>query len=310
MIKFLRHNDGALPLFSVIILLLYSVVNVLVSGLPHYQDIFQSNHENYVGWLIWVSQIMLVFTVLFLANRVFQQFALLNRISNLPLFLGVVTYCATPSSINHPFVWLALGLILWYLSSVYSSMMGERPKQNAFWSGFALGSAAWFFSPVLFFVPLFFQSGFSSGMLNLRRLIIHIVGFILPTYLIITFVYLIYDEVMWPTWLHNRWAVFNLSDSNFWTLAFMILTHIMLIMAATTSLKSSTIREKRRFFLLITMSLLALVAGIFNNASVWLVLSIIPSSAVFSRLFLQMEKRWVQETIFGIYVLLIIGLNL
>jgi len=93
-------------------------------------------------------------------------------------------------------------------------------------------------------------------------------------------------------------------------LAFMILTHIMLIMAATTSLKSSTIREKRRFFLLITMSLLALVAGIFNNASVWLVLSIIPSSAVFSRLFLQMEKRWVQETIFGIYVLLIIGLNL
>ena len=62
MIKFLKYNDGALPLFSVIILLLYSVVNVLVSGLPYYQDIFQSDHENYVGWLLWASQIVLVFS--------------------------------------------------------------------------------------------------------------------------------------------------------------------------------------------------------------------------------------------------------
>lgn len=310
MFRFLKNIDGVLPLLSAVLLLLYSVVNVVINGLPEYQSIFHSEAQGWLAWLLWLGQIVLVYGVLFMANRVFQQFQLLTRISNLPLFFGVLTYFAIPSSYTHPFAWIALGIMLAYISSLFGSMLGEQPKQNAFWSGFTLGSASWFFAPALFFFPLFIQSGFSSGMLTLRRLIIHMVGFLLPTYLMLMVVYLFKNDVIYPVWLQSEWTMFNLDLASFWTLAFAVLGFTMLFAAILVGLKSSTIREKRRFYLMITMAVLALVAGFFYDAGVWLVLFVVPSSVVFSRLFQQIEKRWVYEILFLLYIVLIVGLNI
>jgi hypothetical protein len=310
MFKFLKNNDGVLPLLSAVLLLLYSVVNVLINGLPEYHAIFQSEVDGWLSWMLWFAQIMLVYGVLFMTNRVFQQFQLLTRMSNLPLFFGVLTYFAVPSSYAHPFAWIALGIMLAYVSSLFGAMMGERPKQNAFWSGFALGSASWFFTPALFFFPLFVQSGFSSGMLTLRRLIIHVVGFLLPTYLVLMLVYLFKDDVIYPVWMQVNWTMFNLDLANFWTLAYAIVCFALLFSAVLIGLKSSTIREKRRFYLMVTMAVFSLLAGFFYDAGVWLLLFVVPSSVVFSRLFQQIEKRWVYETLFLVYVVLIVGLNI
>lgn len=310
MFKFLKNNDGVLPLLSAVLLLVYSVVSVVVNGLPEYDAIFHSSADGWVSWLLWFGQMIAVYGVLFMANRVFQQFQLLTRLSNMPIFLGVLGYFAVPTSFSHPFAWIALGIMLVYVSSLFGAMQGDQPKQNAFWSGFALGSASWFFAPALFFFPLFIQSGFSSGMLTLRRLIIHIVGFLLPTYLVLMIVYLFQDDVIYPHWLEAKWTMSNLNLSSFWLLAFAIFCLTLLVVAVSVGLKSSTIREKRRFYLMVAMAVLAFVAGLVFSAGVWLSLFVVPASVVFSRLFQQIGKRWVYESLFVLYLALIVGLNI
>jgi len=226
------------------------------------------------------------------------------------MIMGLLGYFALPSSLDHPFVWIALGLVLLSLSSCYSLMIGDSPKQSSFWSGFALGSGAWLYSPMLFFSPMIIQAGFSSGTLNLRRLLIHIIGFSLPTYLILTCWFIIKSDLIFPIWFTKDWEMIDLSKLDYFFIGHVLFAFVFLFVSTSISLKSCTIREKRKYYLVVSMLFFAVIASLFNDAEIWFSLSLIPLSLFLSRIFQFLENRWIREMIFLCYLLLIVGLNI
>lgn len=310
MIRFLKNNDGVIPLVAALILLANFIFDTLQHGVIQNHHFFFKPESEIMCWVFQITALVLSYTALIAANRLFQQFALLPRISNLPLLISSIILSIIPSSFNHPSFWISALLMLGYLNSLFKFMNSDNPKQNAFWGGVLLSVAVWFFKPILFFGVLFFQAGFSSGMLNLRRLIIFIVGFIFPVYLILAAYFLFSGNFVFPDWLRLSFSDNQSQRLDTIKSLFVIFSYCTVVVTASTTLKSCTIREKRRFQLIVGMVLVSALIAFTDDLEVWMSISILPLGLIFARIFLHLENKWIREGMFLAFLIAALSFSL
>ena len=312
MTRFLKNNDGVLLLLGMILLVVVSFGRVIFLGVPAFESRYllgMSSLEAWQRWLIFALNFPIAAFLLVLFNRMVQQYGLLTRLSNLPFFLSILAFFTIQDELNQPFIWFSLACLMWFYTNNFEFMSTNGPKTTSFWSGFSIGLGSWLYPAIILSLPTYIQAGFSSGMLSMRRFIIHLVGVLLPSYFIILLYYLIADDWILPNWFRIDFKL-SISNWGFWQWALVVFIQVITVVSTGFTLKGTNLREKRRFYLLAVSSILSLLAGVFISFDVFVIMSLLPFSIVFSRWIQAVARNWVGDLVLLTYLMIIIGLNL
>ena len=295
MLKALLKNDRLIILISPLILLAGVVVK-LVNGLEplHADSIFYLSFIQ--SWPTWLNYILgAVFALIagFIANQTIQNLGVLGRISNLPNLLVVLLFFILPDRGNFFYLWVIFFLQLAVLRWV-EQIPDEQKKIQLFVFnaslviGIMLLLQSW---SVLYFV-LVFQSLAAVGMVTLRRLIIGVLGLVLPFYFYASFQYITSGLLKVPSFdIMLTGLLFPFDWQSLLALVFVAFLLLMALSSLFATSGSSTLRVRRRW--MIVVSYLFITAFIVLNSGFidMAIFIILPSAIVFSRVLMTMKNQ-------------------
>ena len=304
MINLLRRNDGLLVLIAPAIALVWLVFHWV------FEDTGSVLNSTW-GLLFWIERVLafiLILTSILLLNRVVENSILLGRISSFPMFFAVVLLCLLSLSDLTLSASLAVLLQVPLLRYLLDLPEGQRTQQLSFNTGLIIGGLfilqPW--SILLSFVVM--QSMASTGLLDIRRAIIHFLGLAVPLYFFLSFSYLF----QWPYSLSRpTWdtSVFIPESYSFYVLGIVLLVLVVSVSAFISVLQistSTTLRERRKWYLILTYAFIGGVVGLQVGWSGGLIYLLIPSSIILSRVFLVAKNlRWAGLGLLFLMVLVI-----
>ena len=295
MLKALLKNDRLIILISPLILLAGVVVK-LVNGLEplHADSIFYLAFIQ--SWPTWLNYILgAVFALIagFIANQTIQNLGVLGRISNLPNLLVVLLFFILPDRGNFFYLWVIFFLQLAVLRWV-EQIPDEQKKIQLFVFNASLVIGImlllqWW--SVLYFI-LVFQSLAAVGMVTLRRLMIGVLGLVLPFYFYASFQYITSGLLKVPSFdITLIGLLFPFDRQSLLALVFVAFLLLMALSSLFATSGSSTLRVRRRWMIVVSYlfitAFIALNSGFIDMA----IFMILPSAIVFSRVLMTMKNQ-------------------
>ena len=291
----LLKNDRLIILISPLILLAGVVVK-LVNGLEplHADSIFYSEFiQSWPSWLNYILGAVFALIAGFIANQTIQNLGVLGRISNLPNLLMVLLFFILPDRANFFYLWVIFFLQLAVLRWV-EQIPDEQKKIQLFVFnaslviGIILLLQSW---SILYFV-LVFQSLAAVGMVTLRRLIIGVLGLVLPFYFYASFQYITSGLVKVPSFdITLIGLLFPFDWQSLLALVFVAFLLLMALSSLFATSGSSTLRVKRRWMIVVVYlfitAFIVLNSGFIDMA----IFMILPSAIVFSRVLMTMKNQ-------------------
>ncbi|MEZ4721456.1 MAG: hypothetical protein R2813_06210 [Flavobacteriales bacterium] len=262
--------------------------------------------DNAIG--IWLNSILSSITamlVFFFVNRIIQSLGLMSKLSNIPMLVMGLFYFLIPTGINSPVLWLILWLTVLFMRQCVAIISEDRSNVTIVNAAFICGVATLVY-------PFAAAGGFVllavvllSGAADLRALMLTLVGFSLPLYIVWAIQY-----IFWPDTL-RFWDVPFESYSWFSNQAIVSLGLFTLVVVSSVAnnariLAVVTLRERRKWQLQLIMFAVATLAGLIGGISVFIVLGFIPAAIILSRTFASYPGKWFPETIFIALVFLVV----
>lgn len=246
----------------------------------------------------------------FLLNRALQKWALLGRLSNLPLFVAMVIYFSMPSTLNSVFFWVGSMIMLQMVDHTLNLLSGVKPDSNAFAASAMVGALLLFYPAFLLLYLAVLGAMFMAGEFSVRKLMITVVGLLLPSYFLFSMLYILPVSV--PVDLEIFLPAFEnlmLYAEHWWTVLYALFIAGCAMLVSAGQMTSSTLREKRRWQLIILIFALGFAAAFFAGPDLIMGLSFVPAVVIVSRLFVNHPTRWLLETFF-IMLLGFVAINL
>lgn len=253
MITFLQKNDGVLVVLAPAFVIVVSIVSLVfgVGGEPDYSTVPLLNMWLNLGsvlswpWLNVTLSILFAIACMLLLNRAIQGFALIGKLTNIPMLLVALLFFAIPESYNHVFFWieaLLLIRVIFYCMNILDEKHMNTSIFNASFLVGIMGSLMPIFLPVLATV---FGLIILTGKMNIRRFLLLIVGVTLPIYLLGIVAFLLAPEFSWRSIevISSKTILLQHSINAMVYLGWAI---IGLIVAVVYS-RSNTLREKNKW---------------------------------------------------------------
>lgn len=292
MINTLRSIDPSLVLLSPLLALIW-LASLLVKGMSvsaaHSQDVFK-----------WFSApldisfaVLITLLAAFAANRVIQTSVILGRISNFPMFFIILLAFIIPIQYVRTDFALLIFLEVLVLQNLVEIPEGQKPAELTFNIGALIGIMT-LIEPwsVLFSVPVF-QALLSTGLFNFKRLMIYLLGLLTPLYFLTATYFLLDKEYLLPKYNIDPHAIADFSFNAVSGLRLMVMVFIFgfVVYSLLQVQTSTTLREKRKWQLVISMALVSFVVLIFNDFGHGITFILLPASVVLSKVYLVVQPN-------------------
>ncbi|MGB0167365.1 MAG: DUF6427 family protein [Luteibaculum sp.] len=162
------------------------------------------------------------------------------------LFFGLILGLYPPNLyFNSLFV--AIGFFLWMLHKLLFLPSSQAKPKHIFDGAFFLGLASMFFWPAAFSMFIILIAAMINGMLNVRNLLLWILGFVLPWFLV-RGIYFLFE---WPFTFPEQWKVPDISiffnqDLSLIILIFSLITLVVGLFFFYKSLEKTTVESRNQ----------------------------------------------------------------
>lgn len=313
MIKSLRKRDSSFILIAPVVWLCW-LVALLITIKPHS---FGLHRFLAVRWLPGYADLILgsVLIVMgaFAANRVVQNSVLLGRISNFPMLFLVVMAAFIPRSALGVDGGLILLIQVPLLRYILDLPEGHLSKSLAYNSGVIIGAMSFVEPWAILLVVVVLQAMLSTGLLDLRKFILHLLGVLTPEYLLNAGLFLADQPLLFPQFevaFSRDW--FSVIDvSHGLQLGLLLVLGLFAFFSVLQISSHSTLREKRKWYLVITYAFVAFISMLLAGFSRGYYLMLIPGCIVLARLFLNgSNKRALNFALILLFVLWVLAIFL
>jgi hypothetical protein len=310
MINSLRSIDTSLVLITPILALIW-----LAALLLKVFDISNSLIQEEPRWFgitidISLAVLITVFAAL-AANRVVQSSVLLGRISNFPLFFMVfLAFIIPPHYVRFEMALLLLlqVALLRYLIAIPE---GQKPSQLTFNAGGIIGMMLLIepWSALLSITVI--QAMLSSGLVNLKRILIHMLGLLTPVYFLASAYFLMDKDVWLPNFIIDTYPIsaFNFTILSAIRLAVVLLLFGFVSYSYLQVQTSSTLREKRKWQLVISLSVVSFFVLIFNDFGHGIIFMLLPGALVLSKIYLVVQPNRLLNISLALFFALLLVAN-
>lgn len=198
MIVFIKRNEGLLVIAAPVILVFGTVALALLSSQQQSVDFshslvgafFGAIHWAHSPYINWIATPIIATGLMVMMNRIIAEQGILERLTNLPLFVFAVLFFLVPIPFQNVIFWLSSLLLLSALSQVFDIVNEKNVDFATFNGAFILGLATILNMGFVVFVLAIFLALFIANQQTLRRLFLILIGFLTPLYLLLGMYYL------------------------------------------------------------------------------------------------------------------------
>lgn len=289
MIRKLRKWDTSLILFTPLLGLLWLTLVVWFVS----PDLLAQTRYLKLRWLPPFLDVilggLLIIISAFATNKVVQNSVLLGRISNFPMLFILVLAAFLPMYGLGLDGGLMLLIQVPLLRSLLDLPEGERSGPLAFNSGAIIGLMTLLEPWSILLMLLAIQAMLSTGLLDLKKLLIHCIGVLTPFYLVNAFLFLLNDSFTFPAFSSDlSWSTESLLNGRILLQFILILVlAIFAFFSVVQITKNSTLREKRKWYLILSYLAISVFVVMLVGFVRGIHFMLVPGAIVLSRLFLQ-----------------------
>lgn len=289
MIIFFQKNDGVLVVLAPAIVIVVSILSLVfgVGGNPDYTTVPLLNAwltlENMLIWPWLNAMLSVLFAIasMLMLNRAIQGFALIGKLTNIPMLLVSLLFFAIPASHNHMFLWieaLLLIRVIFYCMNILDERHMNTSIFNASLIVGIMGSIMPVFFPVLVTV---LGLVILIGKMNLRRILLLILGVSLPIYLLSMTAYLVSPEF---TLGSLQGIMVNEIPLQFSIHSLVYLSWVLVgLVVALVFSRSNTLREKNKWRFEILLLLGAGGAVFMGSVPTLIATTVVPAIIIVAR---------------------------
>ena len=251
----------------------------------------------------------------YMFNRVITDKGLVDRNSQLPALFYIVLMSSSFSMMGLHAIWFANFFLIISLDKIFDVFNEDDVFLEVFNVGFFISIASLFYLPSLWFVLLLIASLFIYYLVNIRGILAAILGFFTP-FMFLTVYYFWHDKLAEKATqyfslqnLFSEFSLFNIVPIG-WASIGVIGTVALVAITRTYigGLRDKPVRIRKRFQVLLTYFIIALITIPFAGKQVYLHQAIImpPLAAILARFFQENKKVFWNEFFFTLLILLII----
>ncbi|MGV6845664.1 MAG: DUF6427 family protein [Lutibacter sp.] len=228
------------------------------------------------------------------------------------MFLGVLYLGVFSNFFSSPKIILAQVFLFFGLRKIFSLKSEINTKGKLFDAALWISVASLFYAEVSFYFLLIYVAIFVFNKVNLRNLIIPVLGILIPWFLFYTYLFVINNQwsfnFQFQTVSSNELSIFtNLSVG-----IPLILTGILILIAVfkvSSKIASSNPIKKQNWLLLLSLMLLSIIVSLFSteNTSASFVYIIFPASVVVANLIELIKANWLKNILLLIFCLVSVG---
>lgn len=293
MISKLRKWDSSFILIAPIVWVVWLIMVLLVLQ-PSDLELTRFYENRWLpGYFDLILGVVLVIIAAFAMNRVVQNSVLLGRISNFPmLFLVVLAAFFSPHTLG-----LDGGLLLLIqvplLRYILDLPEGHRSHALAYNSGLIIGGMAFLEPWSVLLIVVVLQAMLSTGLLDLRKFILHLLGVATPIYLLNSFLFLADKALVFPSFAMalNVETFQSLGVQDAAQLGVLLILVIFAFVSVVQISSHSTLREKRKWFLVVTYASVAFACMLLVGFNRGYYLTVVPGAIILARLFLNGSNK-------------------
>jgi len=303
-----------LLVFIAPLLIIVGVVFKLVGGIPisdeSYWEVFAFLGE-WPSWLNFALSSLIALLLAFVFNQLVQTLGLLGRITNLTMMVFALFYFAIPDAVNH---WLAWSVFLMQLGilrmaeEVYDAP--SRASYISFSMGILIGLNALIIEGSSLLLILLLQSLVLSGTASFRRVVIGLLGFLTPLYFFNALAYLFRWEYRFPSHgFHFDLLQGAMGKLEILGIVFMAFMAIVAIISVFSVASSSTLRERRRWILVIGHLVIGGILVLGQGFTEAVYVAIVPATIVLTRVLLTVKQRKLSNAILLLFLAIVLLIN-
>lgn len=261
-------------------------------------------------WFNMTISVLVAVATFFLVNRSVQHWGLLGRLSNVPLFIAVVCFFTMPSTLNSAFLWICTALMVQLVGQLMRMLNGIKTNSSAFGASAMVGLLLLFYPAFLTLYLAVLSALLMAGEFNLRRWLITVIGLLLPSYFLFSVLYLLEIEMSVDVQVFlPSWQKIQLYSEHWWTVLYALFIAGCAMLVSAGQMGSSTLREKRKWQLVVLLFVLGFAAAFFAGPDLIMAVSFVPAVIIAARLFANHPTRWLVETLF-VVLLGFVAINL
>ena len=259
--------------------------------------------QTWPAWLNFSLGGVLALITGFTANQAVLNLGILGRISNLPYFLTILLFFMLPDESNFFYLWgiffLQLAILRWV-----EQIPDETKSLTVFVfnASLVIGVLTLLQGWVVLYLFLVVQSLAAVGMVTFRRILIGLLGFVIPLYLYNAFLYLYEGSFHFPSFAFRLSGLMFPFDRQ--SIVAVLFIAFMLLMALTSlygTSGSSTLRMRRRWMIVVSFLVVSAFIALNIGYRDMAIFMLLPSSIVLAKVLLTLNN----ERLGTLYLLLL-----
>ena len=313
MIKLALKNDPVLLFLAPLIIVVGTVIKLIIGvELPSdgHWDWIVIGRSWSAGLNYSLSSLVAILVALFL-NQMVQSLGLLGRITNITMVVFAMFYFSIPDEVNHWSAWLVTLIQLWLFRMVEITYdQTKRIEPLVFNMGVAIGLTALLIPPGVVLFLVLIHALVVSGNLNVRRIIVGILGAVAPIYFYASLAYL-FRWTGWGLSLDVSASVFSegMTKLNVLGIAFLVFMTIIAAISTFSISSSTTLRERRRWILVISYLFMGGLMILIEGFKEPVFIAIVPATVVLTRTMLSVRNAKVANAILLVFLAFVLLIN-